>query len=256
MEKYLRVNLLNGSSFEECVPNLEPLWTIEGEDTCEIALPFDENIKNLLVSLEIPFEEKELNIDWKNQWSSFACGEEKEGFFEIDLGKGGSLKLKPGPGFGDLSHPTTRLMLKMMVLFCDGKSCIDIGSGSGILSVAAALFGAKEVFACDIDPEAVLHTKECVSLNQMDEKIKVFLPQDLICTHLTNPLILINMIEREQREALPPFLEKWNSPVIISSGIISADKRSYIEWIGELGFIVEDSLDEEGWSAFHLVKGN
>lgn len=267
MERYLRIELSDISKTEEVEEQIrdkgiEPLWTIAGEGSSEIGLPFSEEAKNILAALGIPFEEKLTEIDWNSQWSAFAGGDEKDGFFEVNfkemgLDSEGSLKLKAGPGFGDLSHATTRLMLKMMATHCEGARCIDIGSGSGILSVAAALFGAKEVFACDIDPGAVQHTKECVSLNHLEEKVKVFLPAALweSLELSENPLILINMIEKEQREAMPvPFLDKFKSLTVISSGIITSDKDSYLKWMQTLGFSVMDSLEEEGWSAFLFKK--
>lgn len=237
----------------------EPMWTIADEAMCEIALPIV--AKEFLTVRVLAFEVVSMpHVDWQTQWSTFSKGKEQDGIFEINfadfgLQREGSLLLKSGPGFGDLSHPTTCLVLEMMLEACEGKTCIDIGSGSGILTVAAAKFGAKRVIACDIDPDAVKHTEECIALNGLEGMATVCLPDQL---HLDDSdyLILINMIEEEQRQALPEVGGK-----VISSGIISADKESYIAWMESRGFTLKETLEADGWSAFlflfiHNMQGN
>ena len=76
------------------------------------------------------------------------------------------IKIDPGAAFGTGSHPSTYLCLEKMenVWFSD-KRVLDIGSGSGILSIAARLLGAKEVFAVDNDYLAINSTKSNFELN-------------------------------------------------------------------------------------------
>ena len=72
---------------------------------------------------------------WDQQWELFAP-QFKEGKAHIDLTDYGvckTLQLYPGPGFGDLSHPTTRLVLQLMKPHLQQRLAIDIGCGSGIL---------------------------------------------------------------------------------------------------------------------------
>jgi ribosomal protein L11 methyltransferase len=76
--------------------------------------------------------------------------------------------LDPGQAFGTGDHPTTRLCLELMEeIAIEGKQVVDIGCGSGILSVGACLLGAKNVLAIDIDPIAVEVAKENRELNQV-----------------------------------------------------------------------------------------
>jgi len=240
MKSYLKVILPLDTSIE-----IEPLWTIEGGDSIEMA--FDVSMKKALISQGIPFEEIEVeDIDWESQWASFAMGAEKDGVYEIDLEGVGSVLLKPGPGFGNLSHPTTRLMLKMMQGRCPHKTCIDIGCGSGVLSIAAAFLGASQVFAYDIDPEANTHTQENAALNHLEGVIQISRPD------LFTGIILINMIESEQREAFPTH---FKLPLeVISSGIMTEDKSSYLNWMESKGFILRDTLESEGWSSFYFSQ--
>ena len=80
------------------------------------------------------------------------------------------VRLDPGLAFGTGSHETTRLCLEYIDGFdCAGKTVIDYGCGAGVLAIAAALCGAKEVFAVDIDPQAVTATQA----NAVKNRVKV-----------------------------------------------------------------------------------
>lgn len=79
-------------------------------------------------------------IDWEAQWETHGHNFQN-GCVNIDLsscGKSNQLRLQPGSGFGDLSHPTTRLMLNMLAESINHQTVVDIGCGSGILTLAAA----------------------------------------------------------------------------------------------------------------------
>ncbi len=87
------------------------------------------------------------------------------------------LRLDPGLAFGTGTHPTTRLCLQWL----DGadlkdKRVIDYGCGSGVLAVAAALLGAREVLAYDIDPQALTATAENARANQVQDRITLVEP--------------------------------------------------------------------------------
>ncbi len=77
--------------------------------------------------------------------------------------------LDPGQAFGTGDHPTTRLCLELLeTVPIKGNRIIDIGCGSGILSIGACLLGASKVLAIDIDPIAVEVSKENRAMNQVD----------------------------------------------------------------------------------------
>ena len=130
-------------------------------------------------------------IDWENQWELHAPNFSK-GVANVHLQEYGgphlSFQMVPGPGFGDLSHPTTQLMLYLMppkIL----SPVLDIGCGSGVLSIAAKMRGAPSVIGIDIDPNALMHAQNNAQLNGVTcrfEKALSAVPE--------NPLILMNMI--------------------------------------------------------------
>ena len=88
--------------------------------------------------------------------------------------------IDPGMAFGTGAHPTTRMCLEKLeeICFdeCGGKlpdPVLDVGTGSGVLSIAAALMGAKAITAVDIDPEAVRVTEENLALNGFSGEVAV-----------------------------------------------------------------------------------
>lgn len=192
-------------------------------------------------------------IDWEKQWELHTPNF-KKGLAHIDLSEYGGPKsnflLKPGPGFGDLSHPTTRLMLELMP---KKISCpvIDIGCGSGILSIAARFLGAPVVFGIDIDREALCHAKENSALNGLD---RIFFSSTL--PPIDPPvLILMNMISSEQTNAW-----KAVSPLhsikknLIISGILKQEAQKFLKEkvpssYGQLK--KEKSLCD--WSGFYFI---
>ncbi len=182
-------------------------------------------------------------INWKEIWEIHAP-HFKEGHAVVPLSKKLSFKLKPGPGFGDLSHPTTNLILNFMKPLIKGKTVIDIGSGSGILSIAAALLGAKEVYAFEIDEDAIHHSLENFKLNNL----KIFLNK--------NPplvdLVTINMISSEQKMALTqyPFIQKFPT-TILSSGLLLHEKEAYLKEMSPWKLVQEKK--EKGWLGLHLA---
>ena len=89
-----------------------------------------------------------------------------------------NIKLDPGLAFGTGNHASTFLCLQWLAsIDLKDKVVIDYGCGSGILGVAALLLGAKYVYATDIDPQAVLATKQNAELNGVADRLWVGLPE-------------------------------------------------------------------------------
>ena len=182
-------------------------------------------------------------IDWHEQWALHAP-DFHAGFVHV---KPFGFKLKPGPGFGDLSHPTTRLMLEMLPSKIS-LPVVDIGCGSGVLSLAAHFAGAPKVYGIDIDEGAITHAKENATLNKAPLFFGKALPEiPKRC------LVLMNMISSEQcvawesQKALHPYVEE-----MIVSGIPLEERDRFLagNTYGEL--IASNEL--EGWSVYRYKK--
>jgi len=166
-------------------------------------------------------------IDWHEQWALHSPYY-KNGLLEINLNDFGAhledpfIYLTPGPGFGDLSHPTTKLMLQAMISLVPGKVVLDIGCGSGILSLAAKKLGATRVIGLDIDQAAITHSLQNASLNQMPELAFV---QNLPETLSGDLCVLINMTLQEQLTVFTSYPSLQGT--FITSGILDNQKVRY-----------------------------
>ncbi len=197
-------------------------------------------------------------VDWGLQWVEHAP-DYKDYKVQIDLSKYTArqvplLYLKPGPGFGDFSHPTTRLVLSLMAEQVEGKKVLDIGCGSGILTLAALLLGAREAIGLDIDPDALVHAEENRTLNQLPEAI-FMLSEDYRVPPDEPLVILMNMIRSEQKIA-------WRSlPVIHSvpanlftSGVLISERDIYLSECAQRGWKLLQEASEGDWMAFHFEQ--
>lgn len=95
-----------------------------------------------------------------------------------------NVMLDPGLAFGTGTHPTTALCLEWLdSLDLNGKTVIDFGCGSGILAIAALKLGAKSAIGIDIDPQAILASRNNAEQNGVSDHLQLFLakdaPQDL-----------------------------------------------------------------------------
>jgi ribosomal protein L11 methyltransferase len=181
-------------------------------------------------------------INWEEQW--------QQKIVTIPIGDQ-SFLLEYGPGFGDASHPTTLLCLFFLEKL-KPKQLIDLGSGSGILSIAALVLGANEVIGIEIDEEAILHHKKNLFLNHLPSMM-IAKSLDEISSKLDSPAIVINMILMEQKELLSqvknplPKKTTW-----IASGFLESERSKAMNFYFELGLHVVEEKFQDGWGAFLL----
>lgn len=111
-----------------------------------------------------------------------------------------NLYLDPGLAFGTGTHPTTALCLEWLDRnLPEGLTVIDYGCGSGILAIAAARLGARQVWAVDNDPQALIATRDNAARNGVAERIETLLPDALpaiqadlmLANILANPLVTL-----------------------------------------------------------------
>ena len=127
-----------------------------------------------------------------------------------------TIKIKPGMAFGTGHHETTWLMLKQMLKYLQpGMSVLDLGSGSGILSIAARKIGAEKVDSVEFDIECKANFYENLELNGIKEEIQFHNVDVLNWTKLDYDLILANM-NQNIIEKLIPLLKKIDGTFLLS----------------------------------------
>lgn len=211
--------------------------------------------EHLLSRFDIPspIEAKEAVIDWKAQSAQYSPYFKKNRIkipLKDFLPKSKkNLWLRPGPGFGDLSHPTTQLMLQLMPQNVIRKKILDIGCGNGILSLASILFGAIKATGIDIDEKALYQAKSNARLNTLETQTCFSLPK-LLCIQSID-VFLMNMIRSEQEkawEALPLKLQKGSIGIV--SGILEKEHDLFLRQTEKLGWKAKKTQQLEEWLAY------
>lgn len=159
------------------------------------------------------------------------------------------LVLDPGMAFGTGTHPTTALMLQALEMTVrGGETVLDVGTGSGVLSIAAKQLGAGDVYAYDVDQIAVDAAKSNLDLNPIAKDIHVA-PNDLLKgITQTADIIVANILA----EILVPLIpQTWpllpEHGLFLSSGII-ADKYPLIhDNLVDAGFKIVQTLKRGDW---------
>lgn len=158
------------------------------------------------------------------------------------------LRLDPGMAFGTGEHATTRMCLELMR--AAGRSVIDVGCGSGILGIAAAITGAKSVYMCDIDPQAVKAARNNAELNGVVCEIE---QADLLATSRRAELILANLTADLLIRMAPSVREHLEEGgKLVVSGIIAERLDEVKDAFSRLGYKVEKEAAEGDWRALVL----
>ena len=225
-------------------------------------------IKERLDSENIKYEINISNCateDWVNNWKQYfhpmPIGEKLliRPTWEDEYDPQGRtvLHIEPGLAFGTGSHPTTKLCLETLEKHIDKNSTVlDIGCGSGILSIACLLLGAKSAFGVDIDSLAVKTAKENALENGFkDDKFTVV--QGNLSDKVTGKykVIVANIVAdiiMEFNKEVGRFLE--DDGVYITGGIIESREPEVLDSFGENGFKVIERYEEKGWLVFVLKK--
>lgn len=176
--------------------------------------------------------------EWKRSWQPTRVGRRfivAPPWSEVALEEGRIvLRIEPGMAFGTGTHETTRLCLGAIEKYFTGKSFLDVGTGTGILAIAAAKLNSQaQIEACDTDAEAIEIARENAALNEVAERInfrvgtvdETTASADLVCANLTADVIV----------PLLPALLGATCGRLILSGILDWQAAAVIERLRELG---------------------
>ena len=163
------------------------------------------------------------------------------------------LHIEPGVSFGTGTHETTRLCLGAIERHMDGcRTFLDVGCGSGILSVAALLLGAERAEAVDIDPLAVKMAKLNGELNGFAEPKYTVLEGNLTDkVHGTFDVVAANIVA-DAILLLSKDIKQFMNPgaLYITSGIIDLREAEVLDAFDRFGFEVLERYEEGGWLCF------
>lgn len=230
---------------------------------CDNALEAVEFLKERFRAENISFEVDSIGVDdtdWNENWKKYfhttEIGEKLAivPSWEKYENKNGRtvLSIDPGAAFGTGTHATTSLCLSLLEKYIKADTeMLDIGTGSGILSIAAVLLGAPKAIGVDIDAQSVKTAKENAEINKIASKCE-FIVGDLadkitgkykvICANIVADVIIKLFDEVEN------FLQ--DGGVFITSGIIDIRKEDVLKKANEMGFAVVEECYKDNWCAF------
>jgi len=154
-------------------------------------------------------EDKDWEREWMDNFHPMKFGERLwicPSWREVPEPEAVNVMLDPGLAFGTGTHPTTALCLTWLDgLDLVGKTVVDFGCGSGILSLAALKLGAKKVIGIDIDPQALQASKANAERNGVEDRLALFLPKDQ--PSLKADVVVANILAGPLRELAPTIIE-------------------------------------------------
>ena len=232
------------------------LYIAPDENFAEIA----ELMAGRLQRAEVPYQMETVGVqqeDWETGWKAY--------YHAMDIGKRLAIvpswedyttdrtviTLDPGMAFGTGTHETTALCLGVLdEIVQGGERVLDIGTGSGILAIAALKLGADKAEGVDIDPMCVRTAGENAALNHVQNDFKVLIGDLSDKASGTYDIICANIVANAIKMLVPhvPCLLK-ESGTFMASGIIDTRKDEVIEAVEKTGLKVTEVKEENGWVA-------
>ncbi|MGE7759199.1 50S ribosomal protein L11 methyltransferase [Peribacillus sp. NPDC097895] len=167
------------------------------------------------------------------------------------------IELDPGMAFGTGTHPTTVMCIQALERTVrSGDLVVDVGTGSGVLSIAAALLDAKKIQSLDLDEVAVQSAMQNVELNNVQDRVTVSQGNLLDGVNEQADVVVANILA----EVIMRFTDDVAKVVkpggyFIASGIIQPKKQDVKDAIIASGFTVEETILMEDWVAI-IAKRN
>ena len=232
-------------------------------DNAAEALAF---LKERLTAENIPFScgaEGVNDADWSENWKKYFHATEigdklaiVPSWEEYDNKENRKiLHIDPGAAFGTGTHATTSLCLSMLENYvAEGSKMLDIGCGSGILSIASVLLGAETAVGVDIDAQSVKTAKENAELNNVSGKTeyivgdladKISGKYNVVCANIVADVVIRLLGD------VRTFMEE--NAVLLVSGIIDTRENDVLAAAEKHGFKVKEKQYKDNWCAFALI---
>lgn len=270
------VSILDKQDFLDLVKS-DVIWdyvdesVLEQSEAVKVSTMCEPTDTDFLVNLQANLEEMKKNgvqfgeiligdidaADYENEWKKYYNPIKTKHitivptWIDYKASKGEKImRLDPGMAFGTGSHATTRMCLELMDV--NGKDVIDVGCGSGILGIAAKICGAKSVYMCDIDEQAVEFARQNASLNHVDAVIE---RADLLEGDRQADFIFANItadILMRFSRSIGKHLRKGG--IIVLSGIIDTREAEVVQCYRDAGYEIIERQSIDDWRAFKLKR--
>lgn len=270
------VSILDKQDFLDLVKS-DVIWdyvdesVLEQSEVVKVSTMYELGDKDFEANLEANLEELKKNgvqfgeilkgeidaADYENEWKKYYNPIKTKNitivptWIEYNPGKDEKImRLDPGMAFGTGSHATTRMCLELMDV--ERKDVIDVGCGSGILGIAAKICGAKSVYMCDIDAQAVEFATKNAELNNVvatiekADLLKGEQQADFIFANITADILMrfSKSIGKHLRE----------NGTIVLSGIIDTRLDEVIQCYQSAGYQIVERMAIDDWRALKLKR--
>jgi ribosomal protein L11 methyltransferase len=197
--------------------------------------------------------------EWKKSYTSFPIGDD---FFVIPSWENGicpfdrlPIRIDPGQAFGTGTHETTQLTMESLARWVEPDHLVlDVGTGSGILAIASRLLGAKEVFACDIDPVAAQVARANMQRNAEND-VSIFCGS-LDAVKSDSVRLLLGNLTAEVITTLFPEFNRvlQRSGIAIFSGILREQGEEVRELIANHRYNIFEEMTRGEWLVLVVEK--
>ncbi|MBQ3032747.1 MAG: 50S ribosomal protein L11 methyltransferase [Deferribacterales bacterium] len=221
-----------------------------------------ENIDDFLSGFNVEFSSKSVEeTGWQNKWKEFI----NEGWLNNSVyfvfepksfpDNRKTVFINPALAFGTGTHGTTRIAARLLEDISQGRTMLDIGTGSGILSIAASVMGAKMIWSFDADPMAMPNCLENISNNNIQNihiwagdtsSLKKGLKFNIVCANIISSVLI--SIKDEVSAMAKDF--------IIYSGILQTEYDEIISKLVPNGWSVDAKLEIDEWCGVRLKNNN
>jgi ribosomal protein L11 methyltransferase len=198
------------------------------------------------------------DVDWSEAWKT-RIGKHALGSLTVappwlldGLDLDSTIVVEPGMGFGTGEHATTRGVVRLMQrVVRPGDTVADLGSGSGVLAIAAAKLGATQVAAIEIDPDAIGNAEENVARNRVEDRVTVIEGDAALLLPLIAPvrIVLANIISTVLLDLLPIIRESLSpGGSAILSGILGEERSAMLDALADGWSVVAEDREDIWWS--------
>lgn len=219
----------------------------------EYILYSDKKLSEMLQSMNIDFVESRVDkLGWQDKWKEYLkpgllTENVKYIFDERDRSEDKkNILINPSLAFGTGNHPTTKIAAYFLEKFAFSNSVLDVGCGSGILSILASISGSFVVYGFDVDKIALSNTVENIALNKCDniyvwaggiESIKRGVIFDVVCANIISSVLL----------SIKNDLFSHTKEYLIVSGILVEEKNNFLEKFRNNDFNLIKQKEIDNW---------